>query len=310
MADTTKIMVTGASGFIGRQCIRNLLNLEGVEIHAVRNKQIVHDPSNVIVWHHADLLVDGAIEKLIETVRPKTLLHLAWYSKHGTVWNSAENVSWTSASLRLVKTFAACGGDRFVMSGTCAEYKGSGVFRECSMETPASLYGVTKKACRDILEALCAHLGVSFAWPILFHMYGPYESPSRLIASAINNFLRGEEFHSSDSLQRRDFLYVEDVGAVLSAILLSDVRGAINVGSGETVSLRDLLLLAEKECGAEGRTRFGSRARTMNDPDVLVPDLTRQRVDLGWRPKYDAASGIKATVDWWRARNAAEATQA
>src|SRR2546427_1711413 len=98
-----RVLVTGASGFIGRHCIPYLLEA-GHEVHAaVRTPVKISGP----IWHPVDLLSPGASSRLISTVEPEALLHLVWYTAHGEYWTSSENLRWVSASLELIHASAA-----------------------------------------------------------------------------------------------------------------------------------------------------------------------------------------------------------
>lgn len=294
------VLVTGGAGFIGRQCLEILRKDPSIEVHAIcRDRDLDGRRRNNVTWHAVDLLDAGAVDIAVSIIRPATVLHLAWCSKHGELWNSSENLAWLGASLHLARAFARSGGERFVTVGTCAEYNGSGTFAENDSSTPLNLYGTTKRAARQNLQRFCAASRLGFAWPILFHMYGPHENPFRLVAAAILSLARGEEFHCSDGLQRRDFLHVADVGDILVRILMSDVQGPINVGSGRIVSLREVLAQVAEVVGRPNLIRFGSIDRALNDPDFIIPDLTRQNAEIGWTPRFRLAEGMRDTVEWW-----------
>src|SRR5258706_16214618 len=144
------IVLTGASGFIGRQCLTPLLE-KGYEVHAV-----ARDPAagceKDIIWHCQNFLDNERNRQLIEAVKPSHCLHLAWYTEPGKYWESSENLRWTAASLSLMYFFQQQGGERFVGAGTSAEYDWN--YGHCSEATtplePASLYGSCKNALQKI----------------------------------------------------------------------------------------------------------------------------------------------------------------
>ena len=114
-----KVLVTGASGFIGRQCCLQLDSL-GYEVHAVSSNS---HPKGTIKWHRADLLDTQQISDLMDHIKPTHLLHLAWYVEPGKYWNSIKNYHWVRASLNIIEKFSELGGERVVVAGTCAEYE-------------------------------------------------------------------------------------------------------------------------------------------------------------------------------------------
>jgi nucleoside-diphosphate-sugar epimerase len=299
-----RVMVLGGSGFIGRQCIIHLLRTDDIIVHGVSRVEPdwMGDYPGRIFWHEINVHDAGAIQNLIFELRPTYALHLGWYAGHGTIWITPENLDWAAATLRMARSFAAAGCKRLVITGTCAEYSGSGKFAENSSSEPETLYGKSKNCTRILVEALCKSAEISFAWPRLFHMYGPYENPKRLISGAICALLNGKDFNCSDGGQTRDFLHVEDVGDALSHLLLSPVQGVINLGSGQPVTIGSLLTKIGECLDKRDLIKLGSRPRALNDPDLLIPDITRQTLELNWQPKFSAANGIAHTVQWWRKR--------
>ncbi|OAD21866.1 CDP-4-dehydro-6-deoxy-D-gulose 4-reductase [Candidatus Thiomargarita nelsonii] len=115
-----KVLLTGATGFIGQHCPALLLT-QGYEVHAIYSR-IAGEAHPNVHWHKVDLLAPMQIARLIDSIRPTHLLHLAWYAIPGKYWTSSENFRWVQASLTLLQEFARRCGQRVVMAGTCAEY--------------------------------------------------------------------------------------------------------------------------------------------------------------------------------------------
>ena len=114
------VLVTGASGFIGRSALAALVRA-GEQVDGLYARA---EPAPLagVRWHRLDLADEAAIERLIAEVAPEVLVHLAWYVEPGRFWNAPENVAWVEHSLALLRAFARCGGRRAFMLGTCAEY--------------------------------------------------------------------------------------------------------------------------------------------------------------------------------------------
>src|SRR5438093_1344954 len=109
------VLLTGASGFIGRHCIEPLL-ARGYEVHAVSSRPNDGGPSRPgLRWHRADLLQPGAASALLGALRPSHLLHLAWYVLPGKLISAPENFAWVTASLELIQRFAEHGGKRMTI---------------------------------------------------------------------------------------------------------------------------------------------------------------------------------------------------
>lgn len=294
-----KVLVTGGSGFIGQYCLAQLHD-KGYEVHAVSS---VPRPSTPTVqWHQASLLDAGQTRALVRTVKPSHLLHLAWYTKHGKYWTSPENLSWVAGSLALLQEFTESGGRRVVSAGTCAEYDWNhGVCVEDQTPlVPATLYGTYKHAMQLMQRAWCAQNGVSGAWGRVFSLYGPAEYPDRLVASVIRGLLRGEVATCGNGSLVRDYSHAEDVAAAFVAVLESSIEGPVNIGSGEAVSLHDLVeKIAVK---LDGGSLIKYRPPSMlpsTEPALLTPDITRL-LSTGWQKKFDLDGGLNDTIAWWR----------
>jgi nucleoside-diphosphate-sugar epimerase len=281
---------------------------QGLEVHAV-GRNFPQERTSGAIEHRIDLLQPGASARLIQTVRPTHLLHLAWCTEHGRFWSDSSNLDWVASSLQLASSFATYGGRRAVFAGTCAEYDWSHEWLEESGAplTPRSLYGVSKNSLHQVLEAAASGLGLSMAWGRIFFLYGPREAPARLVPSVTRALLRGEPARVSEGSQQRDFLHVHDAAAAFAAALRSDFQGAFNIASGDCVPLR---LIVEMLGGLTGRPdliRFGERPTPPDEPNRLAASVDVLRHRIGFEPRYDLHTGLAATVDWWRSSRAATA---
>jgi nucleoside-diphosphate-sugar epimerase len=297
----SRVLVTGASGFIGHDAVAELAR-RGHEVHAVSSRAAGEGDAE---WHRADLLDPAARERLVEGVRPELLLHLAWYAEPGKYWTSSENVRWVEASLGLLRDFQAAGGRRAVMAGTCAEYDWSapGVMSEAvSPVGPTTLYGHSKNALREVSQAFAGEAQLSFAWGRVFFLYGPREHPGRLVSSVARALVAGELAKTSEGSQVRDFMHVQDVAGAFASLLLSDVEGVVNVGSGEAVTVREVIEQIAAAAGRPDLVRAGALPQREGEPPEIVADAARLRDEVGFAPRHSLAEGLEGTVAWWRDR--------
>lgn len=291
----SRVLLTGASGFIGRQALAPL-TAAGHDVHAVARRRGPQAPG--VTWHESDLLAGPGI---VEEVEPEILVHLAWYAEHGRFWSSSENLSWVEASLALLRAFAAGGGRRAVIAGSCAEYEWSReLYVESAATRPASLYGAAKHGLNVIASSFARQEGIELAWGRVFFLYGPFEDPGRFIPSLVRALLRGDPAPMTDGSQRRDFLHVADAGAAFAALADSRVTGAVNVASGEAVELREIALEIARRLGAEGLLRIGALPMPEGDPPVLRADVRRLREEVSWTPAIALTDGLDEVVGWWR----------
>jgi nucleoside-diphosphate-sugar epimerase len=294
----SRVLLTGASGFVGRQALAALL-AAGHEVHALARTPTEAEPRGAI-WHEADLLAGASV---VERVEPELLVHLAWYAEHGRFWRSEENLRWVSATLELLRRFAHAGGRRAVLAGSCAEYEWSRErYRESDALAPATLYGAAKHGTHAIATALAEQLGCELAWGRLFFLYGPYEAPARFVPSLIVALLRGEPAPMTAGAQVRDFLHATDAGAAFAALADSAFTGPVNVASGEPVALRELAERIAAQIGRPELLRVGERTTPPGEPPSLLADVTRLRERVGFSPSLDLDEGLARTIAWWRER--------
>lgn len=297
-----RVLLTGASGFLGSHCIEPLI-ASGAEVHAVSSKPAPASGSDDrVTWHQADLLDHGAIGQLMQSVRPQSLLHLAWYVAPGKWYAAPENFLWLQSSLEIVRQFHAAGGAQLVVAGSGTEYDWNyGYCNEARTPLrPNTYYGECKNALRLALEAYSANTGLAASWARVFFLYGPREAEHRLVASVVSALLKGERAPCTHGQQIRDFLHVQDAADALVFLLGRKHSGPVNVASGQPVSLRTLVGRVGKQLGAEELIEFGAIEPPPTDLPFVVADTSRLQ-GLGWTPQFDHDQGIADTVAWWQA---------
>ena len=295
-----RVLLTGATGFIGRHCLPSLL-AKGYDVHAV-SSNAPRETLPGVSWHQTDLLNAEQAAELVAGVRPTHLLHFAWYVAPGKFWTSSENLRWVQASLSLLNAFASSGGERVVMAGSCTEYDWE--YGYCSEErtplVPSTLYGSCKHALQTMLDAFARQTGISAAWGRIFFLYGPHEHPARLVSSVIGSLLKDEPARCSPGDQIRDFLHVRDVADAFVALLEADVTGPVNIGSGRPVAVKEIV---QKIAGRIGRPELaclGALPAAPNESPLVVADVRRLSEEVGWTPRYDLDDGLEQTIRWWR----------
>lgn len=305
-----RVLVTGLCGFIGRHCLPLLLE-EGYEVHGVYRPEDAQVGGDV-QWHEADLLKAGVASDLLASAGPTHLLHLAWFTKHGTFWSAPENLQWVGASLALLEAFAAAGGTRVLTVGTCAEYEWSddSLAEASTPMLPSTLYGTCKHALQLMQAKYLSNVGVSAAWARVFFPYGPGEPPGKLVASIVRALLAGLEAPCSSGEQIRDLVYVKDVAAGLVHMLGSSFEGPVNLATGNPVSVREVAETLGRLVGRTELLRMGALPSRVGDPPRLVGDVSRLHDQLGWRAAYDLERGLTETIAHWRRqRNSHEPQQ-
>jgi nucleoside-diphosphate-sugar epimerase len=121
------------------------------------------------------------------------------------------------------------------------------------------------------------------------------------VPAILHPLLRGEEARATLGEQVRDFLHIDDVGRAIAMLATSELEGVVNVGSGDPVRVRDVVLAAARACGREDLVRLGAVPPREGDPAFVCADVTRLR-STGWAPRFSLDAGLRDTVAWYRTR--------
>lgn len=295
-----RVLVTGASGFIGLHCLLPLLQRDFEVFGAYRTHHPADMPS--IAWVKVDLLEGSNLQSLFSEIRPTHLLHLAWYVEPGKMISAEDNLGWVSTSIEMLRLFRQFGGKRCVFGGSAYEYDWN--FGYCSEQftptKPDTLYGAAKSSLGTVMDSFCTTTGMSGAWARMFFLYGPNENPRRLVPSVVLSLLKGEPALSSHGEQIRDYMHVLDVAEGLVCLLTSDARGAFNIASGRAVTIRAMVeqigLLMERS----DLLRIGALPARPNDAPLVVADVRHTERAIGWRSRIPLDVGLGETINWWR----------
>lgn len=294
-----RLLVTGASGLIGRHVIALAARTDGIEVIATsRSRQ--RDLPNGVAFVAADLSSPAAAAALVEDHRPTHIIHTAWETTHPTYWQDPVNFQWAESAGAMADAFGDVGGRRFVQLGSCAEYDWS---NEICVEgetpdLPAAPYGQAKLDAFQRIQA-AADDRFEAAEARIFWVFGPGENPSRLIPIICRTYLAREVPDLGSGRQKRDLLFAEDAAsAILALATTAGLEGVVNIATGEEIELAQVATELARLTGIT-ETGLGRRADRPDDPERLIASADRIR-STGWEPKHSLAEGLAKTLDWWR----------
>lgn len=298
-----KVLVTGASGFIGSHVVRELVT-NGHEVFAiVREGDLlmrlldIKDEITVLYGEIDNVLV---LLNEAKVAMPEVCVHLAWYTEPGQYLNSNRNLSSLQTSVNLLNKLFENGCEHFVGAGTCAEYESTDeILLETAKLRPDTLYAATKVSFSLIGEQIAKKYNKKFSWGRIFYLYGPYEDSRRLIPSAIISLINGREFLASSGAQLRDFLHVRDVARAFVTILQQKATGFFNICSATPISVKEILEMIEKIFGLNNMIRLDALPNRAWEPMYICGSNGRLR-SIGWSPLYNNRSGLEDVVDWWK----------
>lgn len=239
-----KILVTGATGFIGSHVINELLKYDHQIIIAVRNKNSVKHLQDKIKVIEFDLdNLQSNKNYFSESGKPDLLIHLAWQGlpNYKEKFHLEKNLPSHSAFL---KNIVSNGLQNLVVTGTCFEYgMKEGCLSEEMESDPQNPYALAKDKLRKFLEELQKQNSFNLKWVRLFYMYGKGQNPNSLFSQLELALQNGETtFNMSGGGQLRDYLPVEKVAEYIVRIALQNkINGIINCCSGMPVKVKTLV---------------------------------------------------------------------
>jgi nucleoside-diphosphate-sugar epimerase len=271
---TGTVLLTGATGFVGTHLLGELLKRD-VSVRAVIRHADVARMVSLYEFESllgTDDLFQESAEWWSEACRGvDTVIHLAWYAEPGRYLQSPLNIDCLKGTLALAGGAITAGVRRFVGTGTCFEYELGP--EGLSIDTPLwpqSVYAGAKVASYMALSTWFAQAGVEFAWCRLFYLYGEGEDNRRLVPYLRTQLAAGNPVELSSGVQVRDYLDVSEAATMLVDTALGDVLGAVNICSGDAVTVREFAESIADEYGRHDLLKFGARPDDPDDPPCVV----------------------------------------
>ena len=269
-----RVLVTGATGFVGKQIVRSLTG-QGVKVVAIvrtgKGSQVESLPGVDTIISTSDLFMESA-EWWSRTCRDiDTVVHVAWYTEPGEYPQSPKNLDCLIGTLNLAKGAAKARVRRFVGIGTCFEYDlSNGVLSVNTPLRPLTPYASAKAAAYMALSQWLPSQNAEFAWCRLFYLYGEGEDERRLVSYLRNRLASGELAALTSGKQIRDFLDVREAGALIAEIAVGARQGPINICSGVPVTVRQLAERIADEYGRRDLLKFEARPDNLVDPPCVI----------------------------------------
>lgn len=292
-----KVLVTGASGFIGGHLCQRLVE-SGAEVHAL-SRYARSGAGSPLTWWEGDVAEFKTVRALFRKIQPDTVFHLA---SHVMGAPNLEHVLPTfranlQSSVNLLTAAAEIGCRRLVLTGSLAEPEPSKgeIF-------PSAPYAAAKWASSGYARMFHALYGVPAVIARVFMVYGPAQRDlTKLIPYVILSLLQGKPPKIASGERLVDWIYVGDV--VEAYIALAETAGiegsTVEIGSGKLLTIREIVNRVADLVGSGIAPSFGALPDRPMEP-VRIANVAQTYERIGWKPVTTLTTGLQRTIEWYR----------
>jgi nucleoside-diphosphate-sugar epimerase len=286
-----KILITGATGFIGSHLVERLIRDRYNVIILKRSTSDIWRIKNVLNKLKSYDIDKIDVETIIGNEKIDFIIHMAtnYGRKSETIKDIIEsNIVFPSV---LIETALKNGLRGFINTDT-------------STLNTYSFYSSTKKAFLHLLNYFHKEKELKIINLQLQYVYGPKDDESKFIPHLIKSILKDESIDASPGMQKRDFIFVEDViDGFLGAIDLIGKMDkdffTLEIGMGRAISIRDFSNIVERLTNRRARINWGSLPYRKSEIFDLKADIKITKELLNWRPKHSLDEGLKKTIKWF-----------
>jgi len=305
-----KVLVTGATGFIGINLVRRLSGPD-FQVHILlrsgTNISKIKDILPKTITHEVDLKESTKLKRVVKEINPKFIFHLATAGIFPSSQKTPAKRIVETNVLGTINLITACEDidyKCFINTGSSSEYGLKDYpMKETDTCEPVNLYGITKLASTLYAQMESLVKNKPILTLRLFSPYGPYDTTRRLIANVTIRALKNYPLTLASPNTTRDYVFIKDV---LDAYTLCMSRGhkfageIFNIGSGKTHTTHSIVTKILKITNSKSKVLWNYLPVNSQEPKIWQADTSKSKKLLNWRPKNSLDSGLAKTIAWSR----------
>lgn len=296
-----KILILGGSGFIGKHLVRACIKKKFVVSVLSRFKS--KNVEKKVKYIYCDLKKNSLIKKKLNSKQFDYVVNLS-----GNIDHSNKKDTYLTHYIgckNIVSFFLKKKIERFIQIGSCLEYgKSKSPHNEnhkINYNNLKSTYSIAKLKATNF----CVNLYKKKKFPVtilrLYQIYGPGQKFDRLIPYIIKSCLEKNNFDCSNGLQKKDFLYIDDlINVILNVLITKQANGKIiNIGEGKPIKIKSIIQLIKKKIKS-GDPVFGKIKLRKDENKILFPNINLAQKLLRFRPTYSLDHGLNKTISYYK----------
>lgn len=295
-----KVLITGASGFIGTHLTRYLTNKE-YKVFGLDNKDGNSvDPECTLII--GDILNKNLLREAFKISKPDYVVHLAAQTNIRKA-NERPDIDANAnimGTLNVLEESLYNKVDKFVFSSSAAVYGNPKMtpVTEDHPKNPVGPYGISKSACEDYVNFYSKERGIRSNILRFSNVYGPGGRGTDLVTSYMDSVEANIPFTiREDGLQTRDFVYVGDVVDGIEKAMKSNSTGTVNISSGKETTVMEVYWKLSDIIGKKQDTRH---VPSYGEIRNISLDNSLAKDKIGWEPLTPLERGLKKAVDYRR----------
>jgi len=283
-----RILLTGASGFLGREIARELRS-RGHRVAGMRRRLDGQSPDDFL----GDFLNLKECASFIHGFAPHALIHCGWSGVPVATRDHLSQYANVPASVALADLAVDAGAQAIIGIGTQAEYGlNAQPVQEDDPACPVTHYGIAKHAAGAALLRLAQQRDARGIWLRLFGLYGPRETAPSMLPWLAQQFAQGRTPDLTPCTQLWDYLHVRDGARAVADLVGSSAEGLFNLASGHAPPLRETVLLLRDLMAPQIEPRFGAVPFGPEQVHCLAANISRLRAAIAWAPQISLEEGL------------------